>query len=305
MSRFVQYEEFGGPEVLQIIEVSDPEPGQGEVRIKVAFAGLNPVDFKIFHGGPVAQAFGAQLPSGVGNDLAGIIDRVGPGVSKFAVGDRVFAAARNQALADFVVVPEGSVLAVPEGLSLENAATLWVAGRTAWALVESLQLTDQDTVLIGAAAGGVGVIADQLAKRKGAVVIGTASADNHEYLRGIGVIPVSYGDGLVQRVREAAPQGITAVVDAQGPATITAGLELGVPANRISSAAAHGDAELQGANQVGGSDASNEDLEALAKLIADGAIEVPIDSRYPLEQVQQAYQRAEGGHLRGKIVIML
>ncbi|GAA1050859.1 NADP-dependent oxidoreductase [Arthrobacter russicus] len=305
MSRFVQYEEFGGPEVLQIVNVADPEPGPGEIRIKVAAAGLNPVDFKIFHGGPIAEAFGASLPSGVGNDFAGVVDRVGAGVSEFAVGDEVFGAARNHAIADLVVVPVESVLPLPAGLSLETAATLWVAGRTAWALVESLELTGQDTVVVSAAAGGVGVLAAQLAKRKGATVIGTASAANHEYLRSIGVLPVAYGEGLADRLRAAAPQGLTAMVDAQGAASISAALAVGVPTARIVSAAAHAPDELQGARAVGGNDATTEELAVVAQLVADGALEVPIDSRFPLDQVQQAYVRAEGGHLRGKIVVSL
>lgn len=305
MSRFVQYEEFGGPEVLQIVNVADPEPGPGEIRVKVGYAGLNPVDFKIFHGGPVAEVFGAQLPSGVGNDFAGVVDRVGSGVSAFAPGDEVFGAARNHAIADLVVVPESSLLPLPAGLGLEAGAILWVAGRTAWALVESLELNDQDTVVVSAAAGGVGVLAAQLAKRKGATVIGTASLANHEYLRSIGILPVAYGEGLSDRLREAAPQGISALIDAQGAASISAGLAAGVPAGRIVSAAAHAPEELQGARSVGGNDATTEDLAEVAKLLAAGALEVPIDSRFPLDQVRQAYVRAEGGHLRGKIVVSL
>lgn len=304
MSRFVQYEEFGGPEVLQVVNVEEPQAGEGQIRIKVSYAGLNPADFKLFHGGPIAAAFGVSLPSGVGNDLAGVVDQVGEGVSEFAVGYEVFAAARNEAIADFAVVPVSSVLPVPAGLSLEIAGSLWIAGRTAWALVESLDLGEQETVLVSAASGGVGVIAAQLAKRKGATVIGTASEANHAYLQGLGVVPVSYGDGQADRIRAAAPQGITGVIDAQGAATISAALELGIPLNRISSAAAHGD-ELQGANSVGGAQSSNENLAELAVLVAAGDVEVPIDSRYPFDQVQQAYVRAEGGHLRGKIVITL
>lgn len=305
MSRSVQYQTFGGPENLQIVNGPIPEPGPGEIRVKVAFAGLNPVDFKIFRGGPLAEMFGAELPSGVGNDLAGVVDRVGEGVSTFAPGDQIFGAARNRAIADFVVISEDSALPVPPGLSLETGAVLWVAGSTAWALVESLNLSAADTVLVSAAAGGVGVIAAQLAKLKGAAVIGTASAANHEYLRGIGVLPVAYGEGLAERLREAAPEGITAMIDAHGAASITAGLAAGIPAARISSAAAHSPDELQGARAVGSADAKTEDLAAVAKLLAEGVIDVPIDSRYPLDQVQQAYVRAEAGHLRGKIVISL
>lgn len=304
----VEYTEFGGPDVLTIVEKELQDPAPGEVQIKVAAAGLNPVDYKIFRGGPVAQAFGAQVPSGVGNDLAGVVEKVGDGVTEFTVGQEVFAGKRNDAIAEYVNVAEGSVLPVPEGLDLTTASTLWIAARTAAAAVKAANLSDKDTVYISAAAGGVGVIASQLALETGAKVIGSAGERNQEFLKELGVIPVTYGEGEVDRIKAAAadtPAGkVTAVIDLHGPQTIQTALDLDVPTDRIVSIATYGN-DLKGAIATGGADASNEELEALAKKVADGSLVIAIDSTFPLEDVAQAYQKLEGSHVRGKIAIVL
>jgi NADPH:quinone reductase-like Zn-dependent oxidoreductase len=303
MSRFVQYDEFGDRSNLKVVEVQEPTAGAGQVRVRVKAAGLNPVDYKIFHGGPGAQAYGATVPSGVGNDFAGVVDQVGDGVTEFAVGDKVFGGARNFAEADYVVVPVDAIVPKPEGLSFEVAGSLPVVGRTAWASVASLDLTEDDTVLVSAAAGGVGVLAVQLAVRAGATVVGTASVENHEFLESLGVIPVAYGDGLVERLREAAPGGYTAALDNHGPQTIDVAIELGIPIARINTIAAYGPA-ARGAQGVGGSHATNADLEHMAQLLADAEIVLPIDSVFPLERVVDAYAKLEAGHVRGKIVLV-
>ena len=303
MPRFIQFTEFGGPEVLNVITVDKPQAGPGEVVVRVKAAGLNPVDFKIFRG-PAAAIYGATLPSGAGNDFAGIVEQVGDGVTSWAVGDEVIGGARNHALADFIVLPaDGILIPKPADLSFEVGAAITVVGRTAWASVASLHLTDADTVLVSAAAGGVGVLAAQLAARTGATVVGTASASNHEFLRSLGVVPVAYGDGLVERLREAAPQGYTAVLDNHGPATIEAGLELGVPIGRINTIATHGPAD-RGATHIGGAQASNEDLSHVAELLATGELQLPISDIFPLERAAEAYAKLEGGHVRGKIVLV-
>ncbi|HEY5221928.1 MAG TPA: NADP-dependent oxidoreductase [Microbacteriaceae bacterium] len=301
MSRFVQYQQFGGPEVLEIVEVEPPHPGAGQVRVRVFAAGLNPVDFKIYHGGPAAAAYGAVVPSGVGNDFSGVIDELGEGVTDWSLGEEVLGGSRNFAEADFVVVDAGVLTRKPAGMSFEAAGSLAVAGRTAWASVNALKLTSADTVLVSAAAGGVGVLAAQLARATGASVIGTASSANHDYLRSLGVVPVGYGDGLAERIREVSPEGITAVLDNHGPATIETAIELGVPLDRINTIAAHG---YDGVLSVGGAAATADDLSHVAQLIADGDLELPIDSIYPLERVREAYERLEAGHVRGKIVLV-
>ncbi|MDQ1555224.1 MAG: hypothetical protein QOI02_226, partial [Actinomycetota bacterium] len=261
MSRFVQFSGFGGPDVLDLVDVEPPHPGPGQVRVAVRVAGLNPVDYKIFGGGPSASQHGSfSFPSGNGNDFSGVVDEVGESVHSFAVGDRVFGGARFHAQADFLVIEEEKALRMPDGLGFDVAGGLDIAGRAAIASVRSVSVTAGDTVLVSAAAGGVGVIAAQLALLVGATVVGTASASNHEFLRGLGIIPVGYGgyggDGsaatetdtdtdtatatatLVDGLREVAPQGITAVLDCNGAPTIDAALELGVPAERINTIAA-------------------------------------------------------------------
>jgi NADPH:quinone reductase-like Zn-dependent oxidoreductase len=300
MSRFVRFERFGSPEVLEVVDVEPPHPGQGQVRVRVLAAGLNPVDYKIFHGGPAAEAYGAVVPSGAGNDFAGTIDESGDGVTGWATGDAVLGGARNNALADFVVIDADDLLTrKPDGLPFEVAGSLAVVGRTAWANLQAVPLESDDTVFVSAAAGGVGILTVQLAKRAGATVIGSASESNHEYLRSLGVLPVAYGDGLVERIRELAPDGLTAAIDNHGADSVDAAIELGVPVDRINSIATHG---YRGVKNAGGYDATTEDLARVARLIADGEIELPIDSIYPLERVQEAYERLEAGHLRGKIV---
>ncbi|MCU1533586.1 MAG: NADP-dependent oxidoreductase [Glaciihabitans sp.] len=327
MSRFVQFSGFGGPDVLDLVDVEPPHPGPGQVRVAVRVAGLNPVDYKIFGGGPSASQHGSfSFPSGNGNDFSGVVDEVGESVHSLAVGDRVFGGARFHAQADFLVIEEEKALRMPDGLGFDVAGGLDIAGRAAIASVRSVSVTAGDTVLVSAAAGGVGVIAAQLALLVGATVIGTASASNHEFLRGLGIIPVGYGgDGsaatetatetdtatatatLVDGLREVAPQGITAVLDCNGAPTIDAALELGVPAERINTIAARDHAARRSAaiRGVGGQAASPADLLELAHLVAEGRVTIPIDSVYPLERVREAYERLIDGHVRGKIILAL
>jgi NADPH:quinone reductase-like Zn-dependent oxidoreductase len=304
MSRFVQFEEFGTPDVLRVIDVEPPQPGEGQVRVQVRFAGLNPVDYKLLAGGPAAASWGVTPPCGNGNDYSGVIDEVGAGVAGLAAGTPVFGGQRFFAQADFVVVQAETAIVKPDALSFEQAGALDIAGRAAIASVRSLHLGPSDTVLVSAAAGGVGVLASQLALRTGATVVGTASAGHHEFLRELGVIPVQYGDGLVASVRQLVPR-VTAALDNNGSATIDAALELGVPGPRINTIAARGHKTELGVTGIGGQGVSRDDLAALATLIADGEIVLPIDSVFPLERVAEAYARLTAGHLRGKIVLAM
>ena len=306
MSRFVQFEEFGSRENLHVIDVQPPWPGPGEVRVRVMAVGLNAVDYKAFNGGPAAAALGVSVPSGIGFDFSGFVDEVGAGVTRFAPGDAVFGSKPFEAAADFVIVShDGQLVHKPSALTFEAAGALAVVGRTAMASVASLQLDESDTVLISAAAGGVGVLACQLAIRAGATVIGTAGEDNHDYLTGLGVIPVEYGDGLADRIREALPDGytLTAVLDNHGQETIDAAFELEVPVERINTIVAFGPA-ARGASRVGGRHATNDDLAAIAELIAAGELVLPIDSIFPIERVVEAYRRLETGHVRGKVILV-
>ncbi|MCK9916753.1 MULTISPECIES: NADP-dependent oxidoreductase [Microbacterium] len=302
----VQIVSWGATDDLEVRDIPTPEAGAGQVRVKVQATGLNPVDWKIIE---VMQdkpgGYGAHivLPSGNGNDYAGVVDQVGEGVTGVSVGDAVFGGSRYFAQAEYVVVDAGSVIPIPDGLTVAQAGGLDIVGRTAVASVRQVAPQAGETVLVSAAAGGVGVIAAQLVRLAGARVIGTASPANHGYLTELGIEPVAYGDGLVERLRELAPEGIDAVLDNQGRATLEAAVELGVPTGRINTIAEHSFAAQHGISSVGGAKADNKDLAELAGRIAAGEILFPIDSVYPLDQVTAAYAHLKAGHLRGKVVL--
>jgi NADPH:quinone reductase-like Zn-dependent oxidoreductase len=304
MARYVRFDEFGGPSVLHIEHDEQPQPASGEVRVRVHTAGLNPVDWKILHGGPAAASYNAVPPCGNGNDFAGVIDQIGGRVTDFSLGDAVFGGKRMYAQADYVIIDATRIIRKPADLSFDVAGALDIAGRTAWASVNSLHLNSDDVVLVSAAAGGVGVLAVQLAVRTGAQVIGTASEANHDFLRSLGVIPVSYGEGLLERVRAVAPR-LTAALDNQGPATIDVALKLGVPGSRINTIAARGHRADAGITGVGGQAGSLADLAELAELLAAGEVILPIERTFPLERVREAYEHLMAGHVRGKVVLTL
>ena len=304
MSRRVEYNRFGGPEVLEIVHVEPPHPTAGEVRVRVLATGINPFDAKVFRGMPTANPQSVKFPVGNGADFAGVIDELGEGVTAVGVGDTVMGSRMYFAQADFVVIAADKASPVPAGMTIEQAGSLDTAGRTAWASVESLHLSPDDVVLVSAAAGGVGVIAVQLARRTGATVIGSAGASNHEFLTNLGVIPVEYGVGFADAVRAIAPQGITAALDNFGHGFVEVALELGAPAARVNTIADYEAPEKYGVGAIGAAGANIDDLRELAQLIADGDVEFPIDSVFPLERVGHAYDRLLAGHLRGKIVLV-
>ncbi|WP_404312783.1 NADP-dependent oxidoreductase [Agrococcus terreus] len=300
--RRVMHDRFGGPEVLELREVDEPHAGPGEVRVRVEAAALNPVDWKIFTGGSAAVARGLQPPLGVGSDIAGTIDEVGDGVDGWAVGDRVLGSARTRALQDRTVVdPTRERLArIPDGLDPAVAASLVVAGRTAWDAVERLVERAGDTLFVHGAAGGVGQLAVQLAERKGARVIGSASERNHELLRRLGAEPVRYGDGLAERLLGMLP--IDACLDCADGSGVAAAAEAGVPIDRCISIAAKG---AHGATGVATDLERTGALDELVALAAAGDLIVPIEARYPLEQFAAAYRRLMDGHVAGKLVLDL
>lgn len=300
--RRLMHRTFGGPDVLELVDDPAPDVPAGTVRVRVTTASLNPVDWKIFTGGPAASSRGLEPPLGVGNDIAGVVDAVGDGVDGYAVGDRVFGSARTRALQDLTVVdPAVERLAhTPDTLDDATAASLVVAGRTAWAAVEQVALERGQTLLVHGAAGGVGIIAVQLATRRGLRTIGTASERNHALLRGLGAEPVVYGDGLVGRLRSLG--GIDAVLDGADGLGVDAGLELGVPVERIVTIAEKG---RGGASGVAGDLGTTGALDELAALAASDALHVPIAGRFPLEQAAEAYRELMEGHVRGKLVVEL
>ncbi|NYG99774.1 NADP-dependent oxidoreductase [Schumannella luteola] len=303
--RAVRFHRLAGVDSLQLDAVEATEPGPGQIRVRVVTAGLNPVDWKILSGS--SSRYSPTLPSVNGNDFAGVIDRVGAGVTERAVGDRVFGGARFHAQADHLVVAADAVVAIPDEVPFAVAGVLDIAGRTAWASVASFGLGPQDTVFISGAAGGVGVFSSQLARRTGARVIGSCGADNDELLRGLGVEPVRYGDGLEQRLRDLAPDGITAVLDQAGHGTIELALALGVAAHRINTITDPSAVERLGVTNIGGHSLTPglPELGELAALVAGGQVRVPIDAEFPLEQFAAAYAHLRGGHLSGKVLLRL
>jgi NADPH:quinone reductase-like Zn-dependent oxidoreductase len=305
MSQAVIYETFGGPEVLELREVPEPRAGPGEIRVRVAAAGLNPMDWAIASRPELAERFGITVPSGFGTDFAGVVDEVDGGATGFAVGDRVYGGALGRAVADFVVVktPSDRLWHTPEGISDAVAGTLPVAGLTA-AAVAAIDLRPGDTVLVGGAAGGVGVFAVQLAKLAGAKVIGTASQSTFEFLRQLGVEPVAYGPGLADRVKTLAPEGVTAATDLFGTETAEAALTLGVPPERISTIAARPNPP-GGVRATGAIDAGLDAMERITDAILAGKLTVPIAATFPIDQIRDAVTLQAGRHVHGKIVVTL
>ncbi|BBB01910.1 putative alcohol dehydrogenase [Actinacidiphila reveromycinica] len=306
-SRAVRLDEFGGPEVLDVREVPVPPVGPGQIRVRVAAAGLNPMDWVMTADADAAARFGLSLPAGFGTDYAGVVDQVGDGVTGFAAGDRVFGSALSRAVADFVVVESAGGIAAneayrtPDAVDDRTAATLAIAGRTASAALALIRPGPHDTVLIGGAGGGVGVFAVQLARIAGARVIGTGSASSSGFLRDLGAEPVAYGEGLVDRVRALAPGGVTAALDLHGTETVRAARELGVPDGRICTIAA----QVEGVSAANGANAAPGALEELARLVAAGDVRVPVAASFPVEQIRRAVELQAGRHVRGKVVVDL
>jgi NADPH:quinone reductase-like Zn-dependent oxidoreductase len=257
----------------------------------------------------LAARFNITLPSGFGYDFAGAVDEVGDGADGVTVGDRVYGGVMERAAADFVVMKtpvgaDGVLFHTPGGLSDEVASTLCIAGGTAAAVLGVLNLGPADTVLIGGAAGGVGVFVVQLARLAGARVIGTASTGTFPFLRELGAEPVSYGPGLEDRVRASAPGGITAAIDLFGTETIETALGLGLAADRIAAIAA-GPNPPGNARAVSGSHAEPDAVPQIAAAILAHKVTVPIAATFPIEQIRQAAALQANRHVHGKIVVTL
>ncbi len=305
MPKAVRYDEFGGIDVLRVDEVERPVPGDGLVLVRVKAAGINPSE-AVIRTGAVAELFPSTFPSGQGSDLAGVIEEVGAGVGGFCPGDEVIGFTNNRASqAELVLVEAGDLTPKPQKVSWEVAGGLFVAGTTAWGAAHAVQPKQGETVVISGAAGGVGSLAVQLARRTGATVIGLASESNHEWLKSHGVIPVAYGDGVAGRIRAAAPSGVSAFIDTHGDGYVELALALGVAAERIDTIVDFAAAAKHRVKTDGGTAAGPgaKVLAELAGLIADGHLEVPIANVYPLAQVREAYTELERRHTRGKIVL--
>ncbi len=302
MSRAVVFDRYGGPEVLRTLEFDPPEPEPAQLGVQVRAAGVQPFDC-LFRSGAAHAWVPAQFPQRLGNEFAGVIDAVGEGVEGFAAGDEVLGWAMLSSHADHVVAGEHEIAVKPQGMSWPEAGVLSASGQTAATALRLLGVIGGDTVLIHAAAGGVGSFAVQIALAGGARVIGTASERNHGYLRDLGATPVTYGDGLAGRVRELAAGEVTASLDASGTIeALHASLELVADKNRIGTVAYQPAAEQLGVRRLS-TERSAEQLRELTGLYTAGKLRVSIQHAYPLEQAAEAHRAVETGHVRGKVVL--
>ncbi len=302
--RAVRFAEYGGEDVLSVVEVPTPEPGPGEVLVEVKAAGINPGEAKI-RSGLMHAMWPATFPSGQGSDLAGIVTQTGPGVAGVSVGDKVIGFTDDRASqAEYALVDVRHLTLKPPAVPWEVAGALYVAGCTAYAAVRAVELADGDTVVVAGATGGVGSIAVQLAQLAEASVIGVAGHEHHAWLVKHGVTPVSYGDGVIDGIR-AVGSRVDAFIDTFGGDYVQIALELGVEPSRVDTIANFGAVEKYGVKAEGNAaGASASVLAELAALIAGGRLEVPVEATFPLTAVADAYRRLAQGHVLGKIVLL-
>lgn len=305
MSKALWQEEYGGPEAIQVIERDRPQAGPDQIVVEVAAGSINPVDVKLAASKDMTEAFGLSLPRGFGSDFAGTVAEVGEQVSGFTVGERVFGNAVGRALAQHLVVTPGEqpVEKTPDGLSDVRAGSLSVTAPTAVAVIGDLHLKPGETVLIGGGSGNVGILAIQVAKQAGARVIATGSQRHHDFLRSLGAEPLTYGEGLVERVRAIAPDGIDAATDLVGTDTVEAAVALGVAPERITTIAA-GPHPPHGAQVSGSFRAPKSALLEVARQVAAGDIELPIAHEFGIDQIAQALDAEQNSPVAGKVVVI-
>lgn len=314
MPRAVMFEQYGGVEVLDVVEVEPPQPGDGQLLVRVRAAGINPFEAKL-RSGLYEGAIPVRFPAAQGNDFAGVVEQLGANVEGFAVGDEVFGTtARRGSQAEFALAAQDRALPRPAALPWEVAGGLWTVGTTAYAAVAAVAPGAGDVVVVAGAAGGVGGLAAQLARVRGASVIGVASERAHEWLRSRGIVPVAYGagegagDGLAERLREAAAgigAPLSAMIETAGEGYVALAVELGIAPARIDTVVDSEAAAEYGARSDGGQAAPvPQSVAELAQLIVAGELELPIAASFPLERVRDAYTLLEDGHAPGKIVLL-
>ncbi len=314
MTRAVVATAFGGPEVLSVVDVEVPEPRAGEVTIQVKAAGVNPIDYKLYSGAFGADEF--QLPMRLGFEVAGVVTAVGDEAmdpaGPISIGDEVIANPVSGGYAAELTVQGSAVFPKPEQLGWEQAAGLSLTGTTAYHLLEATAVGTDDTVLIHAVSGGVGLAAAQLALERGAAVVGTASEHRHAALAAYGITPVSYGAGLADRVRAAGPGGIDVALDTIGTdEAVDVCLELVPERARIATVAAFGRAPEAGIQLLGngpgadpGADIRRRGRLVLTDLVRRGTFDVVVAKAYPLDGAADAHRLVAGGHAGGKVVLV-
>ncbi|MDS1271420.1 NADP-dependent oxidoreductase [Lipingzhangella sp. LS1_29] len=303
-TRAIRYERFGGPEVLTHTSIPTPEPGPEQVRVAVRFAGVNPIDAKIRRG-MFAREEQPSQPRGTGMDAAGVVDAVGEEVTGLHVGQAVFGQVATGAAATHALAAAHRLVVKPEWLSFEQAAALPVPLTTAVRVLDELAVGAGETLLVHAAAGAVGIVTAQLARAHGATVVGTASPGNHDFLRELGVIPVSYGDGWEERVRSVLSDsgGVDAVLDASGRGVVAGSVTLTGDPHRVVSIADDAAPEYGARFSSSGGPSLAEAVDRCAPLLRDGRVWLPIAATFPLAETADAYARSEAGHVRGKLLI--
>jgi NADPH:quinone reductase-like Zn-dependent oxidoreductase len=305
MPKAVRFDRYGDVDVLQVVDVPRPVPKDGQVVVRVRAAGINPGE-AVIRRGLLHERWPATFPSGQGSDLAGVVDELGPGVDGVAVGDEVIGFTHDRASqAELVAVDADHLTPRPPGVPWEVAGALFVAGATAYAAVQAVAPGEGDTVAVSGAAGGVGTLAGQLAHRAGATVLGLASPPHHGWLREHGIVPVAYGDGVEQRIRDAAGGELDAFVDTYGGGYVDMAVGLGVAPDRIDTIADYPAAQRHGTRTEGNMAGARAQVMAeLAGLIDAGELDVPIAATYPLAEVRDAYRELEQRHTLGKIVLL-
>jgi NADPH:quinone reductase-like Zn-dependent oxidoreductase len=302
----VELRSYGGVDVLKIIERPKPDPKPGRVIVKVIAAGTNPGEIAIREG-HLKEMFPMAFPFGQGTDYAGVVDAIAQDVGDFHVGDEVLGWVENRSSqAEYVVADPEKLIPKPPSLDWYRAGSLFVAGTTAVAAVDAVELKAGDVVAISGAAGGVGSLAVQLAARTGARVIGIASGANAEFLRSVGVESVPYGDGLEERLRMAAPGGIDAWIDLFGNGYVDLAIEIGVKPDRIDTIIDFAAVGKYGVNADGSAQAGDrKTLAHLADRIAWGELSFPIAAIYPFTLLHDAYRKLALRKTHGKIVLSM
>lgn len=313
MQTVIQYARFGGPEVLEVAEHPDPVPGEGKVLIDVRAAGVNPIDWKLRQGTRPSDPI--EKPRRLGSDVSGVISIVGEGVDGWSVGDEVVVRGASGGYASEVVASVGKLVRKPAGVSFEQAAALGIPAGTAYQVVASIGADAGDVLLIHGASGAVGQAAIQFARDRGITVVGTASASNLDRVRQLGAIALEYGDGLVERVRSAVPQGVDYVLDMAGTdAALQASFELVPDRSHIGTIVVGARAAELGIKAWSGGSPQPltpeeealraEGLEAALAGLANGTFEVEIGATYPLKDAAEAHRVGQAGEVRGKIILV-
>ncbi|MBV2156429.1 NADP-dependent oxidoreductase [Kitasatospora sp. SUK 42] len=306
MTKAIAFAQYGGPDVLHTIDIELPAPGPGQVRVAVRSAAVNPIDYKQ-RNGALAERFPVTFPAVPGFEVSGVVEAVGAGVTGFAPGDEVFGALMGGGYAEHALVGVDELAHKPATLSWEEAAALPGAAETSERALDVLGVQPGETLLVHGAAGGVGTVLLQFARARGITVIGTASEPNHAHLRELGAIPVTYGEGLAERVRAAAPGGVDRVLDAAGQGgVLPLSVELTGSADRVVTIVDFADAGKYGVRFTGGGDGEVYHQQAYATALAlheAGSLRLPLHRVLPLAEAAEAQRISEHGHLRGKVVL--